>query len=577
VGLTVRQVSSARVAGIDRESRDAGGAAPEGVAEPESTVRADERYGSIPGLVLAQAEAIPDEAIPDLEAVVDGTVRITYRDLAELMVRSTRAAMAAGLQPGDRAAVWAPNMHQWISAALGILGAGGVLVPVNTRFKGPEAAYVLGKAGARLLFTVTDFLDTDYVAMLRDAGEDLPALGQIVVLSGEVPDGAVGIADFMAAGDTVSEADAMARIRAVEGDALSDIIFTSGTTGRPKGVMTTHAQTLRVYEAWTEVIGLREGDRYLIVNPFFHTFGYKAGWLSCFLRGATAVPFRVFDVPQVLEMVATERISVLPGPPTLLQGLLDFPDRDAYDLSSLRLTVTGAAAVPVRLVERLREEMTFDTIITGYGLTESTGTTAMCRHDDDPETIANFSGRAIPDTEVLVVDDDGNEVPRGQPGEVVVRGYNVMLGYFDEPDETATTIDADGWLHTGDIAIMDERGYLRITDRKKDMFIVGGFNAYPAEIENLMMRHDALAQVAVVGIPDERMGEVGLAFVVPRPGVSVDPEELIAWARGQMANYKVPRRIEVLDELPLNASGKVLKFELRERARGGRAPSATRK
>jgi acyl-CoA synthetase (AMP-forming)/AMP-acid ligase II len=303
------------------------------------------------------------------------------------------------------------------------------------------------------------------------------------------------------------------------------------------------------------------------VNPFFHAFGYKAGWLSCFLRGATVVPFRVFDVPLVLEMVAKERISVLPGPPTLLQGLLDFPDRASYDLTSLRLTVTGAAAVPVRLVERLREEMTFDTIITGYGLTETTGTAAMCRHDDDPDTIANFSGRAIPDTEVLVVDDDGNEMPRGQPGEVVVRGYNVMRGYFEDPAETAATIDEDGWLHTGDIAIMDERGYLKITDRKKDMFIVGGFNAYPAEIENLMMRNDALAQVAVVGIPDDRMGEVGLAYVVPRPGATVNPDELREWAKGEMANYKVPRRIEVVDELPLNASGKVLKFVLRERAR----------
>jgi acyl-CoA synthetase (AMP-forming)/AMP-acid ligase II len=537
-------------------------------------MRADEQYTSIPGLVLAQAEAIPDlealvDSTPDGSAPDDddGSFRATYRRLAEIMVASTRAAMAAGLQPGDRAAVWAPNMHQWIVAALGVLGAGGVLVPINTRFKGAEAAYVLGKSQAKLLFTVTDFLDTDYVAMLRAAREDLPALEQIVVLSGDVPDGAISALDFMAVGESVPEADAMARIAAVKGDDLSDIIFTSGTTGRPKGVMTTHAQTLRVYDAWTDVIGLCQGDRYLIVNPFFHTFGYKAGWMSCFLRGATVVPFRVFDVPLVLEMVAKERISVLPGPPTLLQGLLDFPDRASYDLSSLRLTVTGAAAVPVRLVERLREEMTFDTIITGYGLTETTGTAAMCRHDDDPETIANFSGRAIPDTEVLVVDDDGNEMPRGQPGEVVVRGYNVMRGYFEDPDETAATIDADGWLHTGDIAIMDERGYLKITDRKKDMFIVGGFNAYPAEIENLMMRNDALAQVAVVGIADDRMGEVGLAYVVPRPGVTVDPAELREWAKGEMANYKVPRRIEVVDELPLNASGKVLKFELRERAR----------
>ena len=332
--------------------------------------------------------------------------------------------------------------------------------------------------------------------------------------------------------------------------------------------MVTHGQSLRVYDAWTEVVGLRGGDRYLIANPFFHTFGYKAGWMSCVLRGATIVPFQVFDVPKVLEMVAQEHITVLPGPPTLLQGLLDEPDRGRFDLSSLRLTVTGAAAVPVKLVERLREEMTFETIITGYGLTETTGTAAMCRHDDDPDTIANWSGRAIPDTELRVVDDDGQPVPTGQPGEVVVRGYHVMRGYFEEPEETAATIDPDGWLHTGDIAVMNDRGYVRITDRKKDMFIVGGFNAYPAEIENLLLGDDRLAQAAVVGVPDERLGEVGVAFVVPRPGASVEPSEVIAWAREHMANYKVPRAVEIVEALPLNASGKVLKYELRAHARG---------
>jgi acyl-CoA synthetase (AMP-forming)/AMP-acid ligase II len=526
--------------------------------------RADQRWASIPALVLGQAAALGDaEALVD----DDGTVRRSFADLGALLVRSTRAAIAAGLEPGDRASVWAPNLHEWITAALGVLGAGGVLVPLNTRFKGAEAAFVLGKARARLLFTVTGFLGTDYVTMLRDAGVELPSLERTVVLRGDAPAGAGSFDDYLAAGDAVPESDARARIDAIQGDDLSDIIFTSGTTGRPKGAMVTHGQSLRVYDAWTDVVGLRRGDRYLIANPFFHTFGYKAGWMSCVLRGATIVPFQVFDVPKVLEMVAREHITVLPGPPTLLQGLLDEPDRGRFDLSSLRLTVTGAAAVPVKLVERLRDEMTFETIITGYGLTETTGTAAMCRHDDDPDTIANWSGRAIPDTELRVVDDAGEPVPTGQPGEVVVRGYHVMRGYFEEPEETAATIDPDGWLHTGDIAVMNDRGYVRITDRKKDMFIVGGFNAYPAEIENLLLGDDRLAQAAVVGVPDERLGEVGVAFVVPRPGVSVAPDEVIAWAREHMANYKVPRAVEIVDALPLNASGKVLKYELRARTR----------
>jgi HIP---CoA ligase len=334
----------------------------------------------------------------------------------------------------------------------------------------------------------------------------------------------------------------------------------------PKGVMTTHGQALRVFETWSRLVGLTEGDRYLIVNPFFHTFGYKAGILACLMRGATIIPHAVFDVPTVLAKIAAERVTMLPGPPTLYQSILNHPDRESLDLSSLRLAVTGAAAVPVEMIKRMRTDLTFTTILTAYGLTESTGTATMCREGDDPETIANTSGRAIPDTEVRIVDDDGKEVVRGEPGEIVVRGYNVMRGYYEDPEQTAEAIDADGWLHTGDIGVMDDEGNVRITDRKKDMFIVGGFNAYPAEIENELLRHPSIAQAAVVGAPDERMGEVGIAFVVARAGETVDGDAVVAWAREQMANYKVPRRVEVVDALPVNASGKVLKFELRERA-----------
>ena len=331
--------------------------------------------------------------------------------------------------------------------------------------------------------------------------------------------------------------------------------------------MTTHAQNLRAFATWSEVVGLREGDRYLVVNPFFHAFGYKAGWLSCLLRGATVLPHAVFDVPAVFARIARERISVLPGPPTLYQSILAHPERAGADLSSLRLAVTGAAAIPVELIHRMRDELGFETVITGYGLTECCGIVSMCRFDDDPETIATTSGRAIPGIEVRCVDKQGREVPRGEPGEVIVRGYNVMRGYFEDPAETAKAIDADGWLHTGDIAVMDARGYLRITDRIKDLFIVGGFNCYPAEIENLMYGSGLFAQVAVVGVPDERMGEVGVAFVVRAPGKEFTPEAAIAWCRANMANYKVPRRVEIVASLPVNAAGKVMKFELRERAR----------
>ncbi|HEX7095939.1 MAG TPA: AMP-binding protein, partial [Acidimicrobiales bacterium] len=342
--------------------------------------------------------------------------------------------------------------------------------------------------------------------------------------------------------------------------------FTSGTTGAPKGAMLVHEAICRTYDTWAEVVGLRAGDRFLVVWPYMHSAGLHSGILACVMRGACNIPHAVFDVPSLMRRVVEERISVLPGPPTVFQSILNHPDLASFDLSSLRLAITGAAVVPVELVKQMRDRLGFETIITGYGLTECSGTATMCRHDDDPETIATPSGRAIPDIEVKVVDQDGNEVPRGEPGEILIRGYNVMRGYLEDPEQTAEAIDADGWLHSGDIGVMDERGYVQITDRVKDMFIVGGFNAYPAEIENIMLRHPDIGAVAVVGVPEPRLGEVGVAFVIPRSGATPDPEAIIAWCRDEMANYKVPRKVILVDELPINASGKVLKYELRERA-----------
>jgi len=533
-------------------------------------MRGDQLWGTTPRLVRKAAEV--HEGRP---AVSDGALTLSYRDLADAVHQAARAFMGAGLEPGDRAAIWAPNISEWIVAALGLHSAGGVLVPLNTRFKGHEAGYVLERSGARMLLTVTDFLNADYVALLREAMgpssaerpvEGLPDLRQIVVLRGDTTEGSTSWSEFLRGGDGVESAEADARALAVDPGDLSDILFTSGTTGAPKGVMTAHGQNLRAYQDWAHVVGLREGDRYLIVNPFFHAFGYKAGILAALMSGATIHPQLVLDVPEVMRRIAAERITMFPGPPTLYQTILNHPDFGETDFSSLRLAVTGAAAIPVELILRMREELHFETIITGYGLTESCGIATMCRFDDDPETISTTSGRAIPGVEVRCVDDAGVQVARGEPGEVVVRGYQVMQGYFDDPTATGEAVDRAGWLHTGDIGVMDERGYLDITDRKKDMFIVGGFNAYPAEIENLMSPHPAIAQVAVIGVPHERQGEVGVAFVVPRVGQAVDPDEVVSWCRTRMANYKVPSRVVVVDQLPLNASGKVLKGELRQLA-----------
>ena len=521
---------------------------------------------TIPRLVATAAARFADRS-----AIEDGSVSLSFAELARAGVRAARAFLAAGVEPGDRVAVWAPNIHEWILAAIGLQSAGAVLVPLNTRFKRAEAGYVLRKSRARILCTVGEFLGTNYAESLE--GEDLPELEQVVLLRGTAETG-VPWSEFQRRGESVSEDAARERSEAISPDDLSDIMFTSGTTGNPKGVMTTHAQNLRAFATWSEVVGLREGDRYLIVNPFFHAFGYKAGWLSSIMRGVTILPHGVFEVSAVLERVGKERVSVLPGPPSIYQSILAHPDRGRHDLSNLRLAVTGAAPTPVELVHRMRDELGFETIITGYGLTECCGIVSMCRYDDDPETIATTSGRAIPGTEVRCVDGEGKEVPRGESGEVVVRGYNVMQGYFEDEQETCQTIDSDGWLHTGDIAVMDDRGYLRITDRIKDMFIMGGFNCYPAEIENLMFAHPEIAQSAVIGVPDERMGEVGMAWVVPLPGKTLTPESVIQWCRANMANYKVPRIVEIVDELPATALGKIKKFELRERARARGAHSA---
>jgi acyl-CoA synthetase (AMP-forming)/AMP-acid ligase II len=519
----------------------------------------DERLLTIPRVLAAAADRFGDA-----EALVDGDLRLSFRQLAERADEVARALVACGVEPGDRVALWGHNTAEWVLAALGTYRAGAVVVTVNTRFKGGEAAHVIGTAGARVLFTVNGFLDTDYVALLDSAGRP-PCVERTVVLSGEPTGGAVGWEAFLGQAAGVDPELTTARARAVGPGDTSDILFTSGTTGRPKGAMLGHEASVRAYTAWSEVVGLRAADRYLIVNPFFHAFGLKAGILACLLTGATNLPHPVFDVPSVMRRVDEEGITMLPGPPAVYQTILDHPELDRFDLGTLRLAVTGAATVPVEMIRRMREELTFRTIVTGYGLTESTGIATMCRHDDPIEVIAGTAGRAIPDTEVLVVDGDGDEVPRGGPGEVVIRGYHVMKGYFDDPAATADAIDADGWLHTGDVGVMDADGNLRITDRTKDMFITGGFNAYPAEIEGMILRHPAISQAAVVGVPDHRMGEVAKAFVVLRPGAVWDEAAFLTWCRGEMANYKVPRSVEVLDALPLNASGKVLKYELRGR------------
>jgi HIP---CoA ligase len=523
--------------------------------------RYDLEFRSIPDVVRVNATRFPET-----EAVVEGDLRWTFAELDQRMLRSVAAMAAAGVRPGDRVGLWAPNSAHWILAAIAIQGAGGVLVPLNTRFKGDEAAYVLENSGACALVTVTDFLGLDLLGEVRAAAPGLAALDRTVVLSGPVPEGAVGWGEFVAGGSAVGDEEAAALVAAVEGSDLSDIMFTSGTTGRPKGVMLTHAQSLRAHGWYTRVLTFGLGDRYLIIPPFFHTFGYKAGWMGCLVHGVTAHPVAAFSAEETARRIVDEGITILLGPPAVFNDLLAWQERTGERVE-LRVVMISAASVPPDLMRRVCDEMGVEVIVSSYGQTENTSlTTTTYPGIDSFDDVATTVGRAVIDVELLVVDEKGEPVPRGTAGELLMRGYNVTQGYWRDPEATAALIDADGWLRTGDIVVMDERGFVRITDRKKDMYICGGFNVYPAEVELILGRHPDVSAIAVVGVPDARMGEVGAAFVVPRADAGIDEAEFRGWAKGAIANFKVPRYIVVTDTLPRNASMKVTKNVLREQA-----------
>ncbi len=529
-------------------------------------------YNAVTTVDLLQSAAVRYENRP---FIVDADETLSFVETLKRVQKLGAALIDDGFEPGARAAIWAPNSWQWIVAALAIHWAGGTLVTLNTRYKGAEAAAILRASGASTLFIVDEFLGTNYPAQLN--GHDCGEIARTITLVGlgTGTDAATSetllttgesLASYLAHGaHCLSRDNGHQGPVSIDANTPSDILFTSGTTGRAKGVLTCHGQNLRAFSSFAEILGLDHSDRYLIINPFFHSFGYKAGWLAALIAGATVYPMAVFDVPSVLETIRREQITVMPGPPTLFQSILAQPNLNIADLKSLTKATTGAATIPTQLIVAMRDILGISTVLTAYGLSESCGLVSICRADDSAETIAQTSGRAIPDVELAIMDSDGTLLAPGHSGEIVVRGYNVMHGYLDNPEATAETIDEQGWLHTGDIGSLDETGNLRITDRLKDMFISGGFNCYPAEIEQQMLDHPAIAQVAVVGASDERMGEVGAAFVVVKPGERLNTDELHRWCREHMANYKVPRFFTFVEALPLNASGKVLKTELRQR------------
>lgn len=517
------------------------------------------RAASIPAQVLRSTEARADHP-----AIVDGAGVTTYTQLAE-QVRAAGAAMvAAGIEHGDRVALWAPNSPRWIVAALGAQSVGACVVPINTRYKTLEAQFPLTRTTVSMLLADCGFMGIDARGAIAGAESELGRPIRLVDLAAD-GDGDDSWAAFVEGGRSVDGDLWQSRLDAVGYEDLSDIMFTSGTTGRPKGVRHRHGPTVRQTFDTVNENGISADDRLLIINPFFHVFGYTGGWVPGLFAGGTVYPMQVFEVDDVLDIIERERITYFPGPPTIFHSILEHPRLDETDVTSLTGSLTGSADVPVELISAMLERLTFERVIQAYGMTEC-GTATNTLASDSAETVATTVGKASKDIEVRIVDAENIPLDAGEEGEIVVRGYAVMDGYYDDAEATSATIDTDGWLHTGDRGSLDADGYVRVLGRIKDMYIVGGFNVYPAEVEDMIREHPDVEDAAVIGVPDARLGEVGCAFVVPRR--HIDEEEFVAWCRERMANFKAPRHLRLLEAFPLTASNKVSKVELRELAAG---------
>ena len=512
------------------------------------------------------------ERWPGAEAIVDGDRRWTFADYGRNVISCARGLIAAGIRAGDRVAIWAPNSAEFAIAAMGSYFAGAVVVPLNTRLTAIEAAELIRRARASAVFTAGDFLGRSYLASLAELGV-LDQVGVTMTLNAPPAPAAMTLNQLAASGTRVSEQEARARAEAVTGADISDILFTSGTTGTPKGAMLRHDAGTRGYTEYGRSLGLRPGDRMIGIAPFFHCFGLKGVILTALLHGAAILPVPAFDVLALAGLIDREQATVLQGSPTIFIGLLDHPGVDRSRLRTVRVAGPGSMGFSAESFARVRDQLGIKQFAPGYALTESTAVGSRCYWFDDFETVSTTSGRPVPGTVMRIVDDRGRDLPPGTDGEILISGYNLMAGYFEDPAATAEAIDPGGWLHTGDIGRFDARGRLTITDRKKDMFLVGGFNTYPAEIERVLSLHRSVAEVAVIGVADRRLGQVGKAFVVPRDPATFDLDALVDFARGRLANYKVPRHWEVTRDLPRNASGKVRKFllSLPRPGRDGRA------
>jgi HIP---CoA ligase len=511
--------------------------------------------GTIPGVVERAAASYAGRP-----ALVDesGTGIITYEELLELVRSAAAALIEAGVGAGDRVALWAPNTPEWAMASLAVLFAGASVVPINTRYTAVEAAALVARAGCRVVLAAGELGDrspaTEAAAM--------PGPVSVVSLGATLP-GLASWAELVGTGSSNVVLDQ--RMAALTPGDASHVQYTSGTTGAPKGAMLRHGAMVETTARWAEVVGLTVGDCYPVVSPFSHIGGHKTGLLACLVAGATTVPVAAFDPARFEGIVADHGVTVVQGPPTLFQALIERAKEGAGGRGTMRVGVTGAAVIPPTLVRDMLHVLGLQLVVTAYGLTETTGVCTMTRPGDPVDVVAETSGRPIEGVDVQIVDEAGVPVAAGSRGEIAVRGIGLMAGYLDDPEATVATMRGE-WLATGDVGWIGEDGNLRIVDRLKDMVVVGGFNVYPAEVERVLLEHDAVAQAAVIGLPDARMGEVPGAFVVPVPGAVIDVDGLVGFLGERLAKFKVPRTVWVVDRLPLNAAGKVAKAELRSDA-----------
>jgi len=489
--------------------------------------------------------------------------RATYAELWREIDRAARGLIARGVRAGDRVGIWAPNRFEWVVIQYATARVGAILVTINPAYKAGELRHALNQAGVSLLVLARGFRDTDYLPLLDAVRADCPALRETIVLEDDW-------ATFLAGGERVTGDELVAREFSLRHGDPINIQYTSGTTGAPKGATLSHRNILNNAYFSGRTAGYREHDRVCVPVPFYHCFGMVLGSLACVVHGACiVVPGESFVPADVLSTIERERCTALYGVPTMFIAELADPGFDRYDLSSLRTGMMGGAPCPVEVMKQVRSRMHMSEVAIICGMTETAPLSTQTTPDDPVAKRVATVGRAHPHIELKVVDPETGEiVPRGVAGEQCTRGYSVMLGYWDDLEATRRAVDADGWMHTGDLAVMDSDGYLSIVGRIKDMIIRGGENIYPREIEEFLHALPGVADAHVIGVPSERYGEEVMAWVKPQAGASLSPADLVAACRGRIATFKIPAHWRIVESFPMTVTGKIQKFRLRELATG---------